>query len=113
MKHDYIEIDRDKVPYDFNITLADETFMIGVDYNETAEFFTLQLSKLNEESGKYDEICAGEPVVYGMPLWNDVYRSGKFPALDIVPVDESGENNAVTYDNINKTVFLMIDNLEN
>lgn len=113
MKHDYIEIERDNVPYEFYITLADEMFLIGVDYNETAEFFTLKLSKLNEDSGKYEEICAGEPVIYGIPLWGDVYRSGKFPAVAIVPLDESGENNAVTYDNIGDTVFLMIDNLEN
>ena len=111
MKHDYIKVDRDNIPYEYDITLSDENFRIGVEYNETAEFFTFRLSKLDEETGKYVEICAGEPIVYGMPLWNDVYRSGKFPALAIVPLDESGESNAVTYDNIEKTVFLMIDNL--
>lgn len=112
MKHDVIEIKKDLVPYEFDISLANETFRIGVDYNETGAFFTLSLSKKNEETGMYDEVCAGEPIVYGVPLWNDVYRSGKFPAPVIIPHDESGEANAVTHDNLNRTVFLTIDNME-
>lgn len=112
MKYDYIEINTEEIPYEFDIVLADETFLIGVDYNETAEMFVLSLSKLDEETGDYKEICSGEPVVYGVPLWQDVYRSGQFPALVIVPFDDSKESNAVTFDNLNKTVFLKIDNSE-
>lgn len=110
MKYDTLEINKDLVPYEFDVALANETFRIGVEYNETAEFFTLSLSKRNEETGNYDEVCAGEPLVYGVPLWNDVYRSGKFPAPVIIPYDESGASNAVTFDNLNETVFLIVDN---
>ena len=112
MKNDVIEIDASRVPYEFDIVLADETFRIGVDYNETGKFFTLSLSKMDEETGEYIEVCAGEPLVYGKPLWNDVYRAGKFPALTITPLDESGETNAVTFDNLGRTVFLVVDNSE-
>lgn len=110
MKYDVIEIEKENVPYSFKIELADETFQLGVGYNETAEFFTLALSKLNAETGEYEDICDSEPIIYGRPLWKDVYRSGKFPAIDIIPMDESAGNNAVTYDNMNITVFLIIDN---
>ena len=110
MKYDILEINKDLVPYEFDIALANETFRIGVEYNETASFFTLSLSKRNEGTGEYDEVCAGEPIVYGVPLWNDVYRSGKFPAPIIIPYDESGASNAVTFDNLNDTVFLIVDN---
>ena len=112
MKHDVIEIEKENIPYSFNIELADEFFQIGVDYNETAEFFTLSLAKLNAETGEYETVCDSEPIVYGVPLWRDVYRSGKFPAVDIIPTDESGGSDAVTYDNLNTTIFLMIDNFE-
>lgn len=112
MKRDIIEINREIIPYEFDIVLADETFKIGVNYNNTAELFTLDLSKLDEESGEYETICKGEPVIYGKPLWEDVYINGKYPALVIIPIDESGEYNKVTYDNLNKTVFLCIDNTE-
>ena len=111
MNHDVIEIDPSRVPYEFDIVLADETFRIGVEYNETGKFFTLSLSKM-EETGEFVEVCAGEPLVYGVPLWNDVYKNGKFPALTIIPYDESGESNAVTFDNLGRNVFLIIDNTE-
>lgn len=110
MKNDIIEIDASRVPYEFDIVLADETFLIGVGYNETGKFFTLSLSKMDAESGDFVEVCAGEPVVYGVPLWNDVYKDGKFPALTIIPCDESGETNAVTFDNLGRNVFLVVDN---
>lgn len=112
MKRDIIEIDKDLVPYEFDIVLADETFKIGVNFNETAELFTLDLSKLDEESGEYETICKGEPIIYGKALFSDVFVNGKYPAVDIVPYDESGENNAVTFDNLNETVFLCIDNTD-
>lgn len=112
MKRDIIEINKDLIPYEFDIVLADETFKIGINFNETAELFTADLSKLNEESGEYEKICKGEPIVYGKKLWEDVYITGKYPAIDIVPLDESGENNAVTFDNLNETVFLCIDNTD-
>lgn len=112
MKRDIIEIEANRVPYEFNIVLANETFQIGVEYNETAEFFVLSLAKMNEETGEFVEVCAGEPLVYGVPLWNDVYRSGKFPAPVIVPFDESEEANAVTFDNLGRNVFLMLDDTE-
>lgn len=112
MEYDVIEIDVSIVPYEFEIVLADETFKISVEYNETGAFFTLSLSKLDEETSEFVEVCAGEPIVYGVPLWNDVYRNGKFPALVIIPKDESGEANAVTFDNLGRNVFLTVDNTE-
>lgn len=111
MARDFIEIDTQRVPYDFEIVLADEIFLIGVDYNETGGFFTLSLSKKDEETGSFVEVCAGEPIVYGVPLWRDVFVSGKFPAVDIIPFDDSNETDAVTFDNLGRTVFLRINNI--
>lgn len=112
MLHDVIEIDASKVPYEFDIVLGDDTFRIGADYNEKGAFFTLSLAKMDVETGEFVEVCAGEPLVYGVPLWNDVFRSGKFPAPVIIPFDESEEANAVTFDNLGRSVFLIVDNME-
>ena len=108
MKLDIIEIDTSNIPYYFDITLAGEIFRLDVNYNETAELFTIGLYKKNVTTGDYTEICASEPVIYGVQLWKDVYKSGKYPAVTIIPYDESGENNAVTFDNLNRNIFLMI-----
>lgn len=104
MRKDRILITKENIPYNFNILLADELFNIEVSYNEKHDFFTVRLSKNDEV------ICASEPLVYGMPLFGDVYIAGKYPAIDIIPIDESGEQNSVTFENLGETVFLTVDN---
>lgn len=104
MQKDYIPINKDLIPYTFDILLGGEMFNIRVDYNKTADMFTLALSKDGEK------VCEGEPIVYGVPLWQDVFITGKYPAVIVVPCDENGDITAVTYDNLNETVFLVIDN---
>lgn len=104
MKRDIIGINKSLIPYSFDIILAGEMFEIGVKYNEYADLFTLSLTK-NKEL-----ICTGEPVVYGVPLFRDVYVSAKYPALRIVPYDESKECREATWDNLGETVFLIVDN---
>lgn len=101
-----LEINKDLLPYECTIQLAGEVFGLQFNYNATADLFTVDLYRAGEL------ICAGEPIVYGVPLWRDVYRAGSFPALEIIPKDPSGENNAVTYDNMSRTVLLIIDNGE-
>lgn len=101
---DVLEIQKDLIPYSCNILLADELFELHFNYNATADLFTVDLYKDGEL------LCAGEPIVYGIPLWKDVYKADTFPALDITPLDPSGESNTVTYDNLGETVLLIIDN---
>lgn len=110
MKSDIISINKNLIPYDFEILLSGEMFKISVSYNEAADLFILGLSKLNENTAEYEEICAGEPIIYGVPLWQDVFVSGKYPALTIIPLDESGSVSAITYDGLGTTTFLTIDN---
>lgn len=104
--YDTIPISKELVPYVFSIKLAGEMFEIRVDYNSVGDTFVLSLWKDNEL------VCAGEPVIYGVPLWKDVYKAGKFPAVDIIPIDASGETSKVTYDNLGRTVVLALDNRE-
>lgn len=104
--YDTIPISKELVPYTFSIKLAGEMFDIRVDYNSVGDTFVLSLWKDSEL------VCAGEPVIYGVPLWKDVYKAGKFPAVDIIPIDASGETSKVTYDNLGRTVVLALDNRE-
>nr|WP_239256691.1 hypothetical protein [Listeria ilorinensis] len=43
-------------------------------------------------------------------LWGDIIDD-RLPSLDIVPLDESGQEKTVTSDNFMITVFLYIDDL--
>ena len=104
MIKDKIEIKKSLIPYSFDIALPDEIFTVTVNYNENADLFVLGLAKDGET------VCDGEPVIYGIPLFQDVFNAEQYPPLEIVPIDESGEADKVTYDNFNRTVFLMINN---
>lgn len=101
---DVLEIQKDLLPYECSILLAGDLFSLHFSYNATAELFTVDTYKDGEL------ICAGEPIIYGVPLWRDVYRAGVFPAINIIPIDPSGERDAVTFDNLGDTVLLIIDN---
>lgn len=101
---DVLEIKKELLPYECSILLAGEQFGLKFNYNATADLFTVDLYRDGEL------ICAGEPVVYGVPLWQDVYRADTFPAVDIIPIDPSGELSKVTFANLGETVLLIIDN---
>ena len=105
MARDRIEINKSRIPYTFDIVLGSEEYAFRVDYNNVGRFFTVELS----QNG--NTICAGEPIVYGKPLFSDIWKS-KFPAIDIVPIDPAGEYIAITYDNLCNGVILAIDNEE-
>lgn len=100
-----IFINKELIPYDFNIVLGSEEFNLRVDYNNIGEFFTVELTKNGVT------LCAGEPMVYGRALFSDV-RNKDFPALDIIPYDPSGGYNKVTYTNLCEGVLLIIDDQE-
>jgi len=100
---DIIEVEKELMPYSFDIVLAGEEYNMEFMYNKAAELFTCTLSKEDEV------LVYNEPIVYGVEMFADVYKSGLFPMVAIVPLDESGQENSVTYDNFGKTVFLTID----
>lgn len=102
---DRIELNKKQIPMRFTMVLAGKVFTFWVSYNKTADLFTISLF-----DRKGELLCAGEPLIYGMPLFRDVYEAGKFPAVDLVPWDESGQEHAVTWDNLGTTVFLTLDN---
>jgi hypothetical protein len=98
---EYIPIEKENIPYRFEIELEAEIFEMEIRYNDLYDFFTIDLYKDGEP------LVYGEKVVYGVPLFQDV-RDLRFPAVDIVPMDEAGLENQVTYENFQKTVFLAV-----
>ena len=96
---DYIEIKKDLVPYSFDILLGDEWFRLYVQHNKTADLYTVTLYK-------DEELISTAPLVYGVPLFGDVYQPETFPAISLVPY---GDADTVTSDNLGVSVFLTID----
>ena len=106
MKKDRLLIEKSLIPYSFDIMLGDELFTLSITRNEKHDLLIVALEKDGEV------ICEGEPIIYGVPLFKDLYQPDKYPSLDIVAMDESGEQNVVTFENFNELVFLTIENYD-
>lgn len=98
----YVEINKNIIPYTFQIQLVDEMYEFRVDYSSQNDLFTISLSKNGIK------LCDGEPIIYGQPLFGDFKNRGGFPLITITPVDKSGEYNAVTFDNLSQSVMLIV-----
>lgn len=106
MERDKIIVDKSLLPCSFDILLADELFTLTVSYNKKHDFFTVALARDGET------ICEGEPIIYGFPLFADFYQADVYPGIDIVAIDESGQQDSVTLKTFGETVFLTVDNQE-
>ena len=104
MIYDTITIHKTLIPYTFSILIGGEMYDFRVDYNETYGFFTVRLSKDG------NVVSYGEKIVYGKPLFQEIFENEKFPSIEIVPYDISGTYNSVTFDNLSDTVHLIVNN---
>lgn len=105
---DLIPVDKGNIPEYFTITLGTETFILSFAYNETSDFFTVSLLKPSE-LGENEEMIMGEKLVLNKPLWSD-FTNLDLPAPQLIPLDLSGQENRITWDNFGVTVFLYINN---
>lgn len=105
MQKEYINIEKALIPYRFEVELGAELFEFRVDYNGLYDYFTVDLYKDGAT------LVTGEKIVYGAPLFDEIYDN-RFPGPTIIPIDESGKENRVGWGNLNETVFLVVVNDE-
>lgn len=98
----YINIEKDLIPYKFDILLGEQVYEIEVHYNGVADFFTMNLTKNDEV------LVVGEKLVYGSKLF-ETSEYKDIPDMKIVPYDISGESDRITYENFNEKVFLYVE----
>lgn len=101
----YIPINKEALPEQFEIELANEIFVFEVRFNQTGDFFTIDLYDVAR-----NPIILGEKLVLNEPLWQDSIDS-RLPAPSLVVLDESGKEKRITYDNFMVTTFLYIDDV--
>lgn len=106
MVYDIIPIDKDMLPERFDIDLGDETFTMQTNYNETGDFFTIDLFKIGV-NGEDEDFIMGEKLVLGRALWIDVPRVD-IPAPTLIPLDIGMKAKRISYDNLGESVFLYI-----
>lgn len=94
----YIEIDKDAIPYRFEMRLNGVTWAFEVRYNSEYDFFTIDIYR-GEES-----IAVGEKIIYGLPLFEEEMKP-----VRIVPLDFSGNADRVGWNELGETVFLYLE----
>jgi hypothetical protein len=105
---EYIDINKDELPETFDIDLGNETFTLAFTYNETDDSFSVSLYKPIELESDIEPLVLGEKMVLNKPLWSDFTRLD-FPAPQLVPLDLSGVEKRISFDNLGNTVFLYIN----
>jgi|SRR5699024_5573035 len=104
-KRGYIPFEKDDLPVEFEIELSGSDYVLGLNYNKSQDFFTVDLWNI-----KHEPLVLGEKMVLNEKLWQDVINE-ELPAEDLIPMDESGTAREITYDNFMDTVFLFVDDL--
>jgi hypothetical protein len=96
-----IPIDKDDIPYRFDISLAGEIFTFEAHYNARFDYYSLDV----EKDG--DVLVNGEKVVYGRPLFSGL-NDARLPKVEIIPYDVAGIETRAGYDQLGVTVFLFV-----
>jgi hypothetical protein len=104
-KRNYIDFDKEEVPVIFDIDLAEDTYTMGINYNQTNDFFSMDLWDTDG-----NVIVLGEKMMLNRPLFEDVVDE-RLPAPTLTAMDEAGNEKRVTYDNFGVTVFLFVDDI--
>lgn len=95
----YININKNLIPYRFEIVIENETFEFAVNYNDIYDYFAIDLFKNNTP------IILGEKLVYKKPLFMSCFYKD-IPKVLIVPYDLSEKTDRITFENMNEQVFL-------
>lgn len=104
---DHVEINKNEIPYRYDLDLGEETFTLEFYYNETGDFFSVNLYK-RDEAGNDAPLVMGEKLVLDVPLWSDI-ADLEMPAPSLIPLDTSGNETRISWESMGKTIFLFID----
>jgi len=105
MTYNYINIDKSLIPYRFDIALDGITYTLHISYNAMRDFFVVDLYHGNET------IVLGERIMYGVPLFLNSQHLNA-PHVPIIPYDLALNENRVTWNNFNNTVFLWLPEMD-
>ena len=102
---DFIAIDKNRMPYRFDVPLAGTTYTLEMHYNSKGDFFTVDLYRGEEL------LAAGERLVYAWPLFATCAAEG-FPGVALIPFDLAWREEDVSWDNLGESVYLYVINRE-
>ncbi|ATN94277.1 hypothetical protein [Lysinibacillus phage vB_LspM-01] len=102
----YLEIRKENLPEQFELTGGNETYVTRFMYNETTDKFSVSLYKRTPDG--LEPIVLGEVLIINKPLWSD-FIPDILPGQTLIPKDLSNIEDKITWDNFGVSVFLYVD----
>lgn len=103
---EFIDIDKDCVPFSFSVKLTDRTYRMTFRYNEVGDFFTVDLETVS--GGSSDPLAYGEVLRYGKPLF-EAFNDERYPLPVLCPLCLTGDEiDEITWDNFGTQVRLYL-----
>lgn len=96
-----IDIDKNRIPYSFDIKLKEKTFNFSVDYNIESDTVSVTLSKGDEV------LIYNEPIILERPMFIELGYLD-VPDVYIIPMDISQTQSRVGIEQLGETVFLYV-----
>lgn len=95
----YIKVDKDRIPYKFDIQINKKTYTMEWQYNSRHDFFTVAISTVT------DVLTTGEKLVLGKALLSE---RAYIPFPMIRPADSTGKAKRITWDNFGSNVLIYV-----
>ncbi|MBA7490428.1 hypothetical protein ES702_00966 [subsurface metagenome] len=97
----YIEIEKDRIPYEFEMEFDGEIFQFEILYNTYGDYFTANLYK------NHDPVIIDEKIVLHQPLFDGLEHLD-IPMIIVIPYDTTESALRINYENLNEDVFLYV-----
>ncbi|MEK4152287.1 phage baseplate plug protein [Carnobacterium sp. FSL E2-0243] len=98
-----IDFSVEEVPVIFEVKLGNAVYLMGINYNDNFDYFTIDLYKLDKTP-----IILAEKLILNQPLFEGMVDD-RLPAPVIIPSNTANIEERVNKLNFGKTVFLYID----
>lgn len=98
----YIDVDVNDLPDIFDINIVDEEYVIRVDYNSFADYYTITIQKDGET------LLEQEPLILGQLVGIDI-PDPRLPRVDIRVMDETNKARDAGKGNFGENVKLYFD----
>lgn len=98
----YIDVDVNDLPDIFDINIVDEEYVIRVDYNNFADYYTITIQKDGET------LLEQEPLILGQLVGIDI-PDPRLPRVDIRVMDETDQARDAGKGNFGESVKLYFD----
>jgi len=104
----YLPIEKDKIPYTFDVKLSGRTYTITIKYNRFSNEFTADLELEEKTLVKGKKILMGTPIFEEFAYDNNGNKNPDFYDEILIPYDLTWQDEVITLDNFGENVQIYV-----